>query len=262
MNVRIAIPQPHSTNETFVAKSLPQYCRAIERAGGAPVEIPLKLSNEETVRLVTTCDAVLLPGSPADVNPEKYHSPRDPHTAPDDIARDNADELLLQDAYNMRKPVLGVCFGLQSLNVWRSGSLVQHLSGPVRHADDSLPPAEHQVAIAADSRLAIVAKHAFPSGLKIDYAARFELTVNSSHHQAAATVGDGLRPVAWCPQDQVIEAVEGVLPEHWVVAVQWHPERMVDDPVAQMLFHAFIEAARIHRSHPRTATLDFESIGH
>ena len=70
-----------------------------------------------------TCDGVLLPGSPADVDPEKYGAERHPKTAAADSLRDNTDELLLQDAYNMRKPVFGICYGLQSLNVWRTGTL-------------------------------------------------------------------------------------------------------------------------------------------
>jgi len=74
---------------------------------------------------VKACDGVLLPGSPADVDPEKYGAERHPDTAPADPFRDSTDELLLQDAYNMRKPVFGICYGLQSLNVWRTGTLDQ-----------------------------------------------------------------------------------------------------------------------------------------
>ena len=68
--------------------------------------------------------------------------------------------------------------------------------------------------------------------------------VNSSHHQAAAGAGDGLRIVARCPEDGVIEALEGTAPNHFVLAVQWHPERMPEDPFAQELFRNFVAAAR------------------
>jgi putative glutamine amidotransferase len=72
-----------------------------------------------------------------------------------------------------------------------------------------------------------------------------ELTVNSSHHQAADLVGDGLRVAARCPDDGIIEAVEGVSPDHWVVAVQWHPERSYDDdPHSRAIFRALVEAAK------------------
>ena len=71
-----------------------------------------------------------------------------------------------------------------------------------------------------------------------------EIPVNSSHHQSAEIIGDGLRAVARCPQDGVIEAVEGSTPGHFVTAVQWHPERGYDeDPASRALFRAFIKAA-------------------
>ena len=85
----------------------------------------MNATSAEIAQAVKGCDGVLLPGSPADVDPEKYGAARHPDTAPADPFRDNTDELLLQDAYNMRKPVFGICYGLQSLNVWRTGTLDQ-----------------------------------------------------------------------------------------------------------------------------------------
>jgi putative glutamine amidotransferase len=258
MKPRIAIPQPHSTNAAFVAKSFPQYRQAIEWAGGEAVEIGMGFANPEIMRVAMTCDGVLLPGSPADINPEKYGVPRDPRTAPADPARDNADELLLQDAFNLRKPLLGVCFGLQALNVWRTGTLVQHLTTPVEHSGKSVPDPHHRIRVVADSRLGSILTEtvAMPGSRP----AHVELIVNSSHHQAAAVVGDGLRPVAWCCDDGVIEAVEGVWPAHWVIAVQWHPERMTEDLAAQALFRAFVDAAQSFHANARAATPDFESL--
>jgi putative glutamine amidotransferase len=212
------------------------------------------------MRVAMSCDGVLLPGSPADVNPEKYGAPRDPHTAPADPARDNVDELLLQDAFNMRKPVLGICFGLQMLNVWRTGTLVQHLDGPVKHSDKPPSAPTHSVILASDSHLLAILRESLSSlGTEESPSPPVRLTVNSSHHQATATPGDGLRPVAWSPDDQVIEALEGVWPDHWVLAVQWHPERMTEDPAAQTLFRAFVRAAQDFHNHPRMETADFES---
>jgi len=71
------------------------------------------------------------------------------------------------------------------------------------------------------------------------------VAVNSSHHQAADVVGDGLRAVARCPEDGVIEAIEGTVPGHYVLAVQWHPERTFEqDPASRRLFQAFVNSAR------------------
>ena len=86
------------------------------------------------MKLVESCDAVLLPGSKADVDPAKYNAPRSPQTAAADSGRDIVDWILLDDAYNARKPILGICYGLQSLNVYRSGTLIQHIESPVKHA--------------------------------------------------------------------------------------------------------------------------------
>jgi putative glutamine amidotransferase len=248
---------------------MPQYFEAIRLAGGEPVQVALDLDNHQIARLATTCDAVLLPGSRADVNPQKYGAARHPRTQEDDPLRDNADELLLQDAYNMHKPVLGICFGLQSLNVWRTGTLLQHITSPVPHAPDScVKSPTHRVVIDAASRLAemvraglCTAGHELAAHPERSEASAFlEIEVNSSHHQAALQPGDGLKPVAWCPDDQVIEALEGTAPDHWILAVQWHPERMLNDPAAQALFLSFVEAARQRRAHPRTTNVDFEMI--
>src|SRR5438105_4692493 len=110
MPPRIAIPVPHSFKPEYVQRSLPEYEGAIKQAGGEPVRIPLDYTPDKVARLLRECDAVLLPGSPADVDPQKYEQPRGPHTAPADPKRDMVDELLLQDAYNMRKPILGICY--------------------------------------------------------------------------------------------------------------------------------------------------------
>src|SRR5581483_9039765 len=193
--------------------------RAIEESGGEPVVVELGLSNAEIARLAASCQAILLPGSRADVDPQKYGAPqRHPQTAAADPRRDNADELLLQDAFNMRKPILGVCYGMQSLNVWRTGTLVQHLESQVNHEAGRAVLRAHRVSVDPESQLSQILRTA----------ASEPVWVNSSHHQAAELVGDGLRPVAWA-EDGVIEAVEGTSPDHFVVAVQWHPERMLDE---------------------------------
>src|SRR5271166_517555 len=133
MKPRIAIPVPNSRRPLYVSIALPQYGRAVRNAGGEPVVVPLNASSAEIAQVVKACDGVLLPGSPADVDPEKYGAQRNPATAPPDPYRDNTDELLLQDAFNMRKPVFGICYGLQALNVWRTGTLSQQLPAGVNH---------------------------------------------------------------------------------------------------------------------------------
>lgn len=238
MRPRIAIPVPHS-NQEYALRVLPDYEKAVEAAGGEPVRVPLDATPEEVAKIINRCDGVLLPGSKADVDPQKYGAARHAKTEAADPLRDAADELLLQDAYNMRKPILGICYGLQSLNVWRTGTLVQdialELKSSVPHAAGRKVPRAHSVSIEPGSKLARIvgSEKGAP-----------ELPVNSSHHQATGVVGDGLRVAARCPDDGVIEALESTQPGQWVVAVQWHPERSYEDDVSsRALFHALIDAA-------------------
>jgi putative glutamine amidotransferase len=233
---RIAIPEPCSYDSEYSGRALPPYLRAIETAGGEPVVIPLQSTPEEIARLITSCAAILLPGSKADVDPQKFNAAAHARTAPADPPRDAADELLLQDAYNLHKPVFGICYGLQSLNVWRTGSLIQDIESKVNHSAGAKVEVAHQVTVAADSLLAKEMLNGKDSVL---------VPVNSSHHQSADVVGDGLRAVAHCAEDGVIEAIEGTVPGHYVLAVQWHPERTFDsDSFSNNLFQAFINSAR------------------
>src|ERR1700759_679889 len=153
MKPRIAIPEPCSYDLEYRGRAMPAYLRAVEAAGGEPVVIPLVSTPEEIARSVASCAAILLPGSKADVDPQKYNAAKHKETAPADEPRDSADELLLQDAYNLRKPVFGICYGLQSLNVWRSGTLVQHIESEINHNAGAKVDVAHQVTVAADSML-------------------------------------------------------------------------------------------------------------
>lgn len=243
MKPRIAIPVPHSGKPDYAQRSLPQYVHAVEQAGGEPVIVQLHDPPDVIAKTINDCQAVLLPGSAADVDPQKYGAEKHPKTEPSDAKRDTADELLLQDAYNLRKPVLGICYGLQMLNVYNQGTLVQHLDTQINHAAGRSVPQAHKVRIDPFSRLAGLLISQEETGI-----GPLELAVNSSHHQSADVVGDGLRVVARCPDDGVVEAVEGVSPDHWVVAVQWHPERSCDeDEHSRAIFRGFIEAANTFR---------------
>ena len=277
MPPRIAIPLPHFSDPEYAERAIPQYERAVALAGGEPVRIPLDQTDDQIKKMAERCDAVLLPGSKADVDPARFHAPRSPHAAAADPRRDVVDNLLLDDAYRLRKPVLGICYGLQSLNVYRAGSLVQHIPdflpeatrAKVNHEAGGKIAVAHSVEIEPGSNLAeiVVASKLVASedknreGHGLSRAGRsanefgalapegkLVLPVNSSHHQSADAIGDGLRMVARCTADGIIEALEGTAPDHFVLAVQWHPERSVkEDAASRAIFRALIDAARQHR---------------
>lgn len=227
---RIAIPEPNSRDAAYNERSWPQYAAAVEASGGLPVKIPLSATQSEVARLVASCEGVLLPGSGADVDPEKYGEERTPESAPADPAREAVDELLMQDAANLHKPLFGICYGFQAWNVWHGGALIQDLKTAVNHKPGREVREAHHVKIAEGSKIqAITGEH--------------ELVVNSSHHQGVARAGDGLTVVARSSEDGLIEGVEGT-GDQFVVAVQWHPERIFDsDPASRALFTAFVQAA-------------------
>ncbi|HWB33354.1 MAG TPA: gamma-glutamyl-gamma-aminobutyrate hydrolase family protein [Acidobacteriaceae bacterium] len=256
MKPRIAIPVPTSTDAEYNRRSWPQYAAAVEKAGGEPVEVPLNQPPAATAKLIAGCQGILLPGSGADVNPQKYGQPTDPMSAPADPARENVDELLLQDAHNLRKPILTICFGTQMLNVWRGGSLIQHLDaeapGAVNHRQRGVAVA-HETAVAADSLLAesIAGGEAESTGN-----GQLDLPVNSSHHQAIDAPGDGLRVSARSSADGVVEAVENVpgAPGGFVLGVQWHPERTYDSSAAsRAIFARFLSEASAWSPKPNSA---------
>jgi putative glutamine amidotransferase len=239
---RIAIPVPHSGDREYAERALPQYENAVRAAGGEPVRIDYDQAPEEIRKTLQRCEAVLLPGSRADIDPKKYKAAHHEKTGDADDKRDGVDRLLLEDAYRERKPILGICYGLQSLNVYRSGSLEQHIESQINHSAGRAIANAHTITIEPNSRLAKIvgASNGGP------------IAVNSSHHQSAEVAGEGLRVVAHSPEDGVIEALEGTAPDHFVLAVQWHPERSVNEGPevarsAQAIFRAFVEAARAKR---------------
>jgi putative glutamine amidotransferase len=253
MTPRIAIPVPTSTDVPYNQRSWPSYARAVTLSGGEPVAIPLDLPVTMLRELIASCEGVLLPGSPADVDPALYGADRDPATAAADPAREAVDYLLLDDAEKHGKPVLGICFGVQSLNVWRGGSLVQDLTPlPVNHSAGSKVAIAHTALVAKDSLLAsLLTEEEAP---EVDGFLR--LPINTSHHQSVAAPGAGLRIVARSPEDGVIEAVEmnaddsvfhveHPAAKQFVLGVQWHPERSFEISAAsRALFGRLVEEAR------------------
>lgn len=218
-----------------------RYVLVLAAAGAVPSLVPLL--DESTLRAAyEELDGIFLPGG-ADIDPATYG--RDPHPLCDrtDRERDRVELLLAGWAIAEGKPVLGVCRGLQLINVAAGGTLYQDLAeqyaGAIRH--DYFPYAGGH----ARDHLAHAVRISEASRLERVLGAR-ELRVNSMHHQGIRELGRGLVATAHAP-DGLIEGIEGTN-GRFVVAVQWHPEALTDaDSRSRQLFAAFIDAAASHR---------------
>jgi len=189
------------------------YRRALAESGIRPVENAASLAG---------LDGLLLAGG-SDVNPALYGAPPGPATSPPDELRDRLEIALLGEALERDLPVLAICRGLQLLNVALGGTLLQHIEGHKRPAEQEA----HAIAIAPQSRVAAI--------LGSD-----RHTVNSRHHQCVDRLADGLEATARATPDNIIEALE--LPgKRFVLAVQWHPEERTDG-LDGRLFAAFRDA--------------------
>jgi putative glutamine amidotransferase len=206
-----------------------RYSDMVAAAGGLPVLLP---PLPGIAGVLARLDGLILSGG-GDLDPASYAAARDPASGPANPDRDSAELSLARQALAGALPVLGICRGLQVINVVLGGTLIQHLPDVVGH--DGHSPEEsrhgsHKVSVAAGSQLARLL-------------GRTEADVPTHHHQAADRLGDGLVATAWA-DDGTIEAVERAEPAAFMVAVQWHPEAG-DDP---SLFDALIAAAGTSRA--------------
>jgi len=210
---------------------------AIERAGGLPIIIPASVSMDTLDAIYQRLDGVLLPGG-GDINPQAYGQQAHETIDSVDDARDSIEMTLTRKAVADDLPIFGICRGVQVMNVALGGSLLQDIPSMVEHAarhtiDKEREPRSkvlHDVRIEEGTRLAqIIGESVVP--------------VNSIHHQALGNIAPGARVTAYS-SDGLKEGIE--LPDkHFALAVQWHPEDMIDDdPRMQALFDAFVDAAR------------------
>jgi len=206
------------------------YLDAVRRAGGLPLMLaPEPLSAADVEALVTRVEGLLLIGG-ADLDPASYGQAATARTEATFPVRDEFELALVRAAFARDLPVLGICRGLQIMNVATGGTLHQHLADAGFAEHRALPgslgePTLHQVAIEPESLLT-------PAGPG-------PLTVNSHHHQGIDQVGDGGRPVARSLPDDLVEAIEWPAQRH-ALGVQWHPEALeLDETIT-----ALVAAAR------------------
>jgi putative glutamine amidotransferase len=236
----IGIPTRYHEKTEYIGQ-IRHYLDAVLWAGGLPLMIPTLEDRGVIAAYVGRVQGILLPGSPTDIDPSRYGA--SPHEKlgkpyPERDATDFAILDLLESQPQI--PILGICFGVQSLNVHRGGTLVQDIPAQVRNPAihdeaDGKPPARHFVRIVEDGWVA-------------RFAGRSEMEVNSYHHQAVDRPGRNLR-VSAVANDGVVEAVEDTT-GRFVIGVQWHPERgWREDAFSKALFSKFIEEAQLRYNH-------------
>jgi putative glutamine amidotransferase len=213
------------------------YVDALVQAGGVPLLIPSNLTNEIRRELYRRLDGIMFTGG-GDIALDRFSG--EPHARVDDVdpERDSTELSLLDTLVQDEKPFLGICRGLQVINVGLGGTLYTNI-------EDQLPDAlkhdyypdfprnylAHEVKVVGGTRL-------------MNILGETDLSVNSRHHQGAKDIPAALKPAAYAP-DGLVEAVE--LPNHpFGIAVQWHPEWLPDQPATQQLFRSFVEAASRH----------------
>ncbi len=208
------------------------YIDSLRRAGAIPVLIPPQPEN--AAEIVEALDGLLLAGG-EDCDPSLYGEEALPSVEPMDPRRQANDLTLARVARERGIPTLGICLGLQVMNVAAGGTLVQdidsQLETEIRHASIPENRARHDVIVEKGTRLAGIVP-------------AIELNVNSSHHQAIKDVAEGLRVTAHAP-DGIVEGLEDSR-HPFYLGVQWHPEDMGGEGSASSLFAAFVDAARTY----------------
>ncbi len=209
---------------------LPNYLDAIRESGGVPLVLPLHVEAQDAVQILTKCDGLLITGG-HDVDPAVYGQEKLPLCGALCPSRDRLEKALYRYALNRDMPVLGICRGLQTVNVLQGGSLYQDLPAqcPSQVEHHGLPPYHqviHDVSLADGLRQLL--------GLE-------RLGVNSYHHQAIRELGRDLQVMAQA-DDGIVEAVRHK-GKRFVWAVQWHPEfSFRADENSRKIFKAFVDA--------------------
>jgi putative glutamine amidotransferase len=248
------IPMPTNPTRWFMTGTPMAYCDSVRLAGGFPLVAPPLDDDEEVREALSRADAVLLVGGP-DLDPRSYGQPPHPKLLLLHPRRDASDLRLARAAAESGKPTLGICGGMQALNVALGGTLHQHIPDVpgLCGADDHLlvvpDDNRHQVRIDPASRLALAMglTAVEGGGWKVEGVGDKTSTlnpppstlspqpvveVNSAHHQAVDRLGKGLRAVAWSASG-LVEAVEGPADGPFLVATQWHPERLAMTPTGE-----------------------------
>jgi putative glutamine amidotransferase len=212
------------------------YSEALEAAGAVPVHVALIPKAGYIAGAVAGLDGILLPGSDSDVDPAYFGE--EPHAKLKRVVpeKDETDLLVLAEAEKLNLPVLAICFGMQALNVYRGGSLIQDIDAQVKGGfkHEQGPPLDrnsHRITIEKRSILSTMKSVAEQSG---------NVRVNSHHHQAIKKVGKNLKVIARA-KDGIVEGIQDTRKDRFNLGVQWHPEiSWKSDAFSREIFEVFV----------------------
>jgi gamma-glutamyl-gamma-aminobutyrate hydrolase PuuD len=211
------------------------YIDAVLQSGGIPVVVPIMHDEKKIIELLNTLDGIVFTGG-GDFAPTYYNERPIPQLGKVDVSRDEFEMKLVHLAAKRHIPILGICRGLQLINIAFGGSLYQDLA--VQYKNNSI---EHRQQLPNEeaSHAVYVEDHT----VFADIVNERMLMVNSSHHQAIKKVAGGFRVAGKSP-DEIIEAIEKVDDENWILGVQFHPEtRITKDYAMHNIFRRFVDAA-------------------
>jgi putative glutamine amidotransferase len=199
-----------------------RYVEAVQRAGARPVLLALDPDDaEDPAGVLDLLDALVVTGGAGDLDPALYGDERHPETGPVQEERDAYELALVRGALEREMPILGICRGMQILNVAYGGTIEQHLPDVLGHEEHRHTPgtfADHEVRLDPDS-------------LAARAAGADRTPVKSHHHQGIKDVGSGLAATGWAAEDDAVEALEDPSCS-FVLGVLWHPE---EDEESQLI---------------------------
>ncbi len=219
------------------------YSEAVESCGATPLHLALIPNKEYIFEMVGSLDGILLPGSDTDVDSYYYNEDPHPKIKRTITEKDKTDFLVLEAAEKYKIPILGICFGMQILNISRGGTLFQDIESQIENSikhEQGIPldRNSHKITIKEESRLSRLIT-------KVD--GKSEIKVNSHHHQSVKEIGKDLTATAWA-NDGVIECIEDTRENRFVLGVQWHPELSYKfDDLSNNIFQTFVKACEEDR---------------
>ena len=217
------------TNRFYLGRD---YSEALQGLGAIPTHIPLIPKREFIRECLEQLDGILLPGSDTDVDPLRFGEQPHPNLGRIIFEKEETDLIVLEEAEKLKLPVLGICFGMQVLNVFRGGTLIQDINSEIPNS------IKHQqgMPLGRNSHSVDIEKDSLLSSLAVGEKA----TVNSHHHQAIGKIGKDLKATAWA-KDGVVECIEDTRNETFILGVQWHPELSWKfDNLSNNIFTSFI----------------------